>query len=550
MATFKTAHQALVEWAGQCPDRPFLHQPLHGGVNIYTWSQSENISRRLAAAFLDLGLRPGDKIALLGKNCAEWVLADFAIAMAGMISVPIYPTAGRKTIKHVVAHSEAKAIIVGKIDDQQSISGALPQDVLSVAMPYDGINCDHAWQSLVDSNEPLQELNEPDPGDVMTILYTSGSTGEPKGVVISYRAYHYSSHAAIAASQLDSEDRVLSYLPLAHVTERTCSVGPVIYAGSRCFFVDSLKTFQRDLRYARATGFTSVPRLWVQFQSAVHSKIPPRKLSFMLRIPILRNVVARKLREQLGFSHSSRFSSGSAPISPLTIKWYQGIGIEIGEGWGMTETSGLSCGNIPFRADRVGTIGVPVEGTEIRLSDKNEILIRGPGLFTEYYKQPDLTKESFTDDGFFHTGDKGEWVENAEAYRITGRVKDQFKSAKGKYVVPVPIEAMMSGNPFIEQICVMGSGLRAPVAVVVLSQSAGGAAPEEIEKSLSSTLDDVNHTLESHEKLARIVIVNDEWTIENDLLTPTMKIKRGLLEEKYQQLISRDQTGKIQWEHR
>jgi long-chain acyl-CoA synthetase len=222
--------------------------------------------------------------------------------------------------------------------------------------------------------------------------------------------------------------------------------------------------------------------------------------------------------------------------------------VNIGEGWGMSETSGLSCGNTPFHAHRLGTIGVPVEGTEIKLTDEGEILLRSPGLFREYYKQPELTREVFDDDGFFHTGDKGEWIEKNQAYRITGRVKDMFKSSKGKYVVPVPIEAKLSGNPLVEQSCVMGSGLRAPVAAVVLTPTARSASGTEIEESLTSTLDRVNDELESHEKLERIVIVSDEWTIENGLLTPTLKIKRSLLEEKYQRLISKTSNQRIQWE--
>ncbi len=548
MAEFKPAHQALAEWASRTPDRVFLHQPVDGHVTTYTWSQCADISRRLATAFSNLGLVPGDKVALLSKNCAEWFISDFAIAMAGMVSVPIYPTAGRETIAHVVGHSDAKAIIVGKLDDPQSPADAIPEGVTTISMPYESMHCDHDWRSLIDSNEPLQDLSQPGPDDVMTILYTSGSTGQPKGVVISYRAYHYASNATLAVSGGDENDRLFSYLPLAHITERTCTAGPAIYAGCQCYFVESLDTFQRDLLHARATMFISVPRLWVKFQSAVHAKIPPRKLSVMLKIPFLKTIVAKKIREQLGFGHARRFGSGSAPISPLTLKWYQRIGVNIGEGWGMSETSGLSCGNSPFRPERIGSIGAPMEGTEIRLSDEGEILIRTPGLFTEYYKDPELTKESFTEDGFFHTGDKGEWHEGTQSFRITGRVKDQFKSAKGKYVVPVPIEAKMSGNPMIEQIYVMGSGLRAPVAVVVLSQSGKNATVGEIERSLGETLESVNQVLESHEKLARVVIVDDEWTIESELLTPTMKIKRDLVEAKYQRLIGIETRSKVQWE--
>ena len=492
MVKFKAAHQALVEWGEKYPDRPFLHQPVGGQVDTYSWSRCVDISGRIAAAFTDIGLDRGDRIALLSKNCAEWFLTDLAIAMAGMISVPIYPTANKDTISYVIGHSEAKAIVIGKLDDPHVAAGAIPAGVKTIAMPYESIDCDFDWQSLLESHEPLQERNDPDPGDVMTILYTSGSTGQPKGVVLTYGAYHYASIAALVAGQGSSDDRALSYLPLAHITERTCTAGPAIYSGGQCFFVESLDTFQRDLHNARVTTFISVPRLWVQFQSAVHEKIPPKKLARILKIPVLGKVVSRKIRARLGFANSLRFGSGSAPISPLTLKWYQQIGVNIGEGWGMSETSGLSCGNTPFLANRIGTIGVPVEGTELKLSDEGEILIRSPGLFSEYYKQPELTREVFDDNGFFHTGDKGEWDEKNKAYRITGRVKDMFKSSKGKYVVPVPIEAKLGGNSLIEQSCVMGSGLRAPVAVVVLSPAAKSESRSNIEISLANTLDQVN----------------------------------------------------------
>ena len=169
-------------------------------------------------------------------------------------------------------------------------------------------------------------------------------------------------------------------------------------------------------------------------------------------------------------------------------------------------------------------------------------------MFTEYYKQPELTREVMTEDGYFHTGDRAVWDESVQAYRITGRVKDIFKSSKGKYVTPVPIESRLSGNPLLEQICVMGSGLPAPLAVVVLSETAKYISKEDIRTSLAETLDKVNAALESHEKMSNIVIVDDDWTIENELLTPTMKLKRGDLEDKYKQLLSQNFPEKIAWE--
>jgi long-subunit acyl-CoA synthetase (AMP-forming) len=548
MTEFLTAHQALIDWAEKEPDRNFLNQPVDGIVRTFTWAESADASRRMANALLALGLTRGDKVAILAKNSAEWFLADIAIAMAGLISVPIYPTAGADTVSHAVQHSEAKAVFVGKLDDAKSVATAIPAKLPRIAFPYPTMDCQHQWLKLLASHRPLDNLHRPAKDDVMTILYTSGSTGQPKGVVISYGAYAYASEAARASIDAGPDDHLFSYLPLAHITERTCTAGPAIYGGSQCSFVESLETFQRDLKRASPTIFISVPRLWVKFQSGVHAKISPTKLKILLSLPIVGRAVARKIRTELGFQNCRSYGSGSAPISPLTLKWYERLGVNIGEGWGMSETSGLSCGNIPFTANRIGTIGVPVDGTEMKLSDEGEILLRSPGLFTEYFKQPELTREVFTEDGFFHTGDRAEWDESLQAYKITGRVKDIFKSAKGKYVTPVPIESRLSGNPLLEQICVMGSGLPAPVAVVVLSETAKYIPKQDIKSSLQTTLEKVNARLETHERMSNIVIVDDEWTIENDLLTPTLKLKRNKLEDKYSQLISQKFSEPVVWE--
>ena len=548
MTELRTAHQALIEWAEKTPDRVFLHQPVNGELLDITWREAEDSSRRMANALFSPGLKQGDKVAILAKNSAEWVLADIAIAMAGMISVPIYPTANANTIAYIIGQSEAKAIFVGKLDEAQIAIEAIPSALPRIAFPYEIDGCQYQWQKLIDDNEPLQQLNEPQPEDVMTILYTSGSTGRPKGVVISYRAYAYGTMAACKVVKVRPDDHFFSYLPLAHITERTVTVGPAIYSGAECSFVESLKTFQSDIKRARPTIFVSVPRLWVKFQSGIHAKIPPARLNFLLSIPVVRKIVARKIRNELGLGNCRSCGSGTAPISPETLRWYAKLGINIGEGWGMSETSGLSCGNTPFQASRIGTIGVPMEGTEMKISDEGEVLIKTPGLFTEYYKQPKLTSEAFTDDGFFRTGDKAEWDSHVQAFRITGRVKDLFKSAKGKYVTPVPIESRLSANHLVEQVCVMGSGLPAPVAVVVLSEAGQHLPRETVEASLKATLVDVNSHLESHERMSNVIVVAEEWTIENGLLTPTLKVKRDILENKYSALISRYYSSPVAWE--
>ena len=546
MTETKTAPDALAEWADKTPDRTFLTQPFEGEVRNWTFRQAHDDALRFASALLNLGLVPGDKVAILSKNCAEWLIADVAISMAGLVSVPIYPTAGADMIAYVLEHSEARAVVVGRLDDFEAAQRAISPEVMTIGLRYPGIDTQHDWQAMIDANDPIGRTHRPAKDEAMTILYTSGSTGQPKGVVISYGAYEYASTVGADTMGISSADRALSYLPLAHITERTVIAGPAIYSGFPLFFVDTLDTFMTDLLRCEPTLFISVPRLWVQFQIGVHKKMPPQKLDRLLKLPIIGKRVARKVRQGLGLGSCRLVGSGSAPISPLTLRWYEKIGVHISEGWGMSETSGLACTNMPFRSEGIGTIGGPLPGTEMKLSDEGEVLIRSPGLFTEYYKQPELTAEVFTADGFFRTGDKADWHEDIQAFQITGRVKELFKSGKGKYVAPVPIEGKLAGNPLVDQVCVMGAGLRAPVAVVVPSRAAMEMSREDVDDSLEATLHTVNGMLESHEKLSTLFVVDDPWTVENELLTPTMKIKRDKLEARYADLI-RQEGGTIVW---
>ena len=544
MTETRTAPDALAHWAEKTPERVFLTQPFEGDVHEWTFRQAHNDAARLASALLALGLAPGDKVAILSKNCAEWLIADVAISMAGLVSVPIYPTAGADMIAYVLEHSEARAVVIGRLDDPGPARRATSPEVATIGLRYPGIDCQHDWQTLIDGSDPIEQRHRPTRDETMTILYTSGSTGQPKGVVISYGAYEYASRTGAESMGVLPEDRALSYLPLAHITERTVIAGPAIYSGYHLFFVDKLDTFLADLLRCEPTLFISVPRLWVQFQIGVHRKMPPQKLDRLLKLPFIGKGVARKVRQGLGLGSSRLIGSGSAPISPLTLRWYEKIGVHISEGWGMSETTGLACTNMPFRSECIGTIGVPLPGTEMKLSDEGEILIRSPGLFSQYYKQPELTAEVFAADGFFHTGDKGEWLEDRQAFRITGRVKELFKSAKGKYVAPAPIEGKLAGNPLVEQVCVMGAGLRAPVAVVIPTAAAREMPREDVDSSLEATLHEVNDMLESHEQLSTLYVIDDPWTVENELLTPTMKIKRDKLEARYADVI-RQEGGAI-----
>jgi long-chain acyl-CoA synthetase len=529
----------------QHPDKTWLHQPVNRVWRTYTWGEADEQARKMAQALLANGLTCGDKIAVIGKNSAEWFIADLAIMMAGLISVPIYPTAGADNIKYVLEHSGAKAIFIGKLDKTDALAEVLPEDMLSIAFPYPTLPCKAQWNDWLQEYQPLQTLHQPQADEIFSLIYTSGSTGLAKGVVVTQK--NVASSAMSAAKLLVSNDnsRLMSYLPLAHITERCVVELPSIYSPSDIFFTESLETFIHDVRYAKPTSFVSVPRLWTKFQSQILAKLPNKKLQFLLKTPFIGKWVAKKIRTQLGLSQASLFGSGSAPISPEVLLWFHGVGISIGEGWGMTETSGLSCCNIPFNLSHVGTIGTPQPCVEMKLSEEGEVLIRGDAVFSEYYNNPQATQEAFVD-GWFKTGDKGK-ISADGAWSIIGRVKEQFKTSKGKYVAPVPIESSLGRNTDIEQVCVMGIGRKQPIALVVLGEGASKNRTE-VTQELQKTLDAVNLELESHQRLEHIIVVKEPWAIENELLTPTLKLKRDKLESRYGHFLTASLQTSIAWE--
>ncbi|RBP49792.1 AMP-binding protein [Arenicella xantha] len=543
-----TPIEAFAKQVEEHPDQVYLRQPIKGKYHEKTWSEAYDNSLRLAQGLLNNGLSRGDRVAILAGNSAEWFISDFALVAAGLIPTPIYATAGEEIIRYVVEHSEAKAIIIGGVGKPDMALASVPKGVMTISMSNGPAGTDHTLAQLIQDNQPLADIYKPSLEDTWSIVYTSGSTGKPKGVVLTYQNVSYTATISVSMFDKGVAERYLSYLPLAHVTERALVQYNSLYSGGTVSFNESLETFIQDLRGAGVTSFISVPRLWVKFQSQVLANVPQKKLNLLLKLPILGNIVKKKIRTQLGLDNCLSFGSGSAPISPSILKWYNRLDMPIAEGWGMSETIGLATTNFPFRLDKLGTIGKAVDGFEVKASEQGEILIRGAGVFKEYYKNPETTAEAFTEDGFLRTGDKAE-IDSEGYLTITGRVKDLFKSGKGKYVAPVPIEAKLADNQLIEQLCVMGSGLPTAMAVVVLSDEvAKGMSKQEIAESLAETLKDVNSRIEKHEVVGGIRIVKDQWTIENGLLTPTLKVKRAELEAKYMDFCAQPHTETIVWE--
>jgi long-chain acyl-CoA synthetase len=539
VAPDQLALQRLYHWERTAPDRVVLTQPMGAGqLREFNWKQTLDQTRRMAAHLQSLGLKPGDKVAILSKNTAWWLMADWAIWMGGFVSVPLYPTLAAETIRQILEHSEAKLLFVGKLDGWDGMKPGIPAGLPCIATPLAPKSSYPAWDDIVAKTAPLPGEPVRDGDELSTIMYTSGTTGMPKGVMHSFATFAWSVQSGLKrVPAINERARMLSYLPLSHVAERTLVEHGQLATGMQVYFAESLDTFTADLQRARPTVFFSVPRLWVKFQQGISAKMPPKKLDRLLSIPILGGIVRKKILTALGLQECEFAAGGAAPMPPDLLRWYDKLGLDLVEVYGMTENCGVSHATLPGKS-RPGTVGLPYEGVQCRLDPANgEIQVKSPGLMLGYYKEPEQTKAAFTEDGWLHTGDKG--ALDAEGnLKITGRVKDLFKTSKGKYVAPAPIEDRLVMHVAVEACCVTGANLGQPLGIVMLNVEAIGRAKDtagrgELEGSLAEHLKRINSTLDPHEQLDCLVVVTEPWTVDNGFITPTFKVKRNRIEEVY-----------------
>jgi long-subunit acyl-CoA synthetase (AMP-forming) len=512
----------------------YLTQPIGGGqVKDYTWGQVVDQARRMAAHLQSLGLAPGDRVAILSKNCAHFFIAELAIWIGGFTTVAIYPTESAENVRYVLDHSEAKVLFVGKLDTWTAQSSAVPNTLPCIAFPLAPPTNYETWDSIIARTAPLTGRISRKDNDLAMFIYTSGSTGQPKGVMHSFVRITRAAEGIVRIFKFTPEDRILSYLPLAHVLERSYWECGSMISGCHIYFAEAVDTFIADIKRARPTLFASVPRLWLKFQQGVFAKMPPQKLDLLLKIPVVRSIIAKKILAGLGLDHVRLAGSGSAPIPAEIIVWYRKLGLNLLEGYAMSEDFAYSHMSTEEK-HAPGYVGVPYPEVEVRISEEGEVLIKSPGQMVGYYKQPELTAESLTSDGFFHTGDKGERRADG-MLKLTGRVKELFKTAKGKYIAPAPIENRINEHPLIELSCVSGVGRPSAYALVVLAEDVRAKISKsdvraQVERDLSAWLKELNAELSSYEQLKMFVIVKEPWTIENGMLTPSMKIKRTRIE--------------------
>jgi long-chain acyl-CoA synthetase len=533
--------QAL-HWAAVQPAAPLFTQPLDGGaLRHWTWAEGIDEAQRLAAVLVAQGLQPGQRVAILSKNCAWWLITDMAIWMAGGVSVPLFATARPVELLHILQHADVRLLLVGKLDVWTDEHAALAMRQPTLAMPCAPqalLEDRPGWDAALQGTPPLRPLRTPPLDAMATLIYTSGTTGSPKGVMHSFRNIGRAAATGAERFPATPADRMLSYLPLAHAAERCMVEANLWHTGFHVFFVERLETFIADLQRARPTVFLSVPRLWTKFHANVLERLPQKKLALLLRLPLVGMLVRRRILRALGLDAARLAFSGGSPLPPHLVGWYTALGLPLIEAYGMTENFAISHTGVPGRL-KAGAVGEPLPGVECQLADDGEVLVRSPAQAQGYWRDAELTAAVFDTDGWLHTGDRGEVGADGQL-RITGRLRDAFKTAKAEFVWPATVENAVLGGGSLEQCCVFGHGFAQPFALAVLDEAvrhqlAGSneaAAAERLRLAgvLHAHLEHVNrHVLQAHERVRFIALV-PSWRIDNRLLTDTLKPRRSPIE--------------------
>lgn len=533
----KSLNQWLLDNEQQNASRVYLRQPRNDQWHEFTWAMVMHQARQVAQFLYDIGLKKGDHITLFSKNCAEWFITDFGISLAGMVNVPLFANQHPDSIHYVLNHAEVKLVFIGKLDDYQQTRQHIPADLPSVNLGYhEDMPTTYSWQDVL-NKQPLAQPAAIDEQDLYTIIYTSGTSGVPKGAVYTHGTIaNYLMLYPKDVRRIREVDyyHLMSYLPLAHVYERTAIQLGSVTVACDVSFVESLDKFADNLRQAQPTFFTAVPRIWGVFRQKIEQKLPPHKLNLLLKIPLVSSLIKRKVRHSLGLGRCTNCFSGASHLPVDLIEFFDKLGIYIQEGYGQTENLAYATFSM-LDQRRPGFVGTPRLNVELQLGDNNELLIRSPCLMKEYYKEPEATSETLVD-SWLHTGDVAELDEHSNV-KILGRLSENFKNQKGEFIAPTPIEKQFAGNSFIEQLCVVGRELPNNVLIITLNEEGRNQDKESIKDQLQGNLQAINRKLASYEKISHIIVSHDTWSPENGLLTPTLKVKRRMVETNYLDMI-------------
>ena len=529
------------KWEKEFKDKPYLRQPIGEEWEEYTWGQVGDMARRLASGLKSLNLREGAHIGIYSKNCREWIISDLAIVMAGYVSVPFFPSLNGKELAYIMDYGDVDALFLGKIETWDDIKNDLPKDMPIITFPnYAGcssVDVGHKWHEFIDKHEPITNPHNPKLSDLWTIIFTSGTTGNPKGVMLNYQAIDgikvvLDDPNNPLGIKHDGNNEFISYLPLNHIFERVVIEWTSFRYGGTISFVESIEKFGQNLKDVQPHVFAAAPRVWTKLQMGILSKFPQKTLDTLLKIPLFSGLLKKLLKKGLGFSKSRVTVSGSAPMPVELIEWFRKIGVYITNGYGMTENCAI-CSSVDGKDfGKLNTVGKPQKGVELKIEEETgEILMRGPFVMVGYYKNEELSNQTLRG-GWLHTGDKG-FLDDDGYLHITGRVADSFKTSKGEYIEPLTLEQYFVNINEIEEVCVVGLGIAQPLCLIQLSEIGKKASKDALSKMLTETLDTVNNGLVNYKKISTLIVVKDEWTQENGVIGPTQKLKRGAVEDLY-----------------
>lgn len=589
----KTICEAFQETVARHPDQTALMHKEAGSYRSRTYAALGEQVRDFALGLEQLGVGPGDRVALLSGNRPEWAITDLAVLSLGAVTTPVYPTLPETQVRYIVADSGATLIVVE--DEKQwrkvaAVRDELPQlqRVVMIAAPpseaagagvlafADVTAMGRASQNAAAEFERRWRAVSPD--DLASIIYTSGTTGDPKGAMLTHANFMTNAISAARLIDIGPGDVFLSFLPLSHIFERLGGHYLPLMQGAAIAYAESVFTVQQNMLEVRPTLMMSVPRLYEAMQARILDTVakakPLKRRLFHWALRVGRSVVARqqegrpvgwllflqravadrlvcrKIRERTG-GRIRYFVSGGAALPRETAEFFAALGLTILEGYGLTETSPVIAVNRPGQVC-FGTVGPPVPGVEVKIAPDGEILTRGPHVMRGYLNKPEATAEVIDPDGWFHTGDVGEFDAHGHL-RITDRKKDILVLANGKNVAPQPIEAALKASPYLQEVILFGDGKPTVTALVVPAfdrlrafarerglpqEPAELARHPEVRKLIKAEIDRHSRHLADFERVRRFAVLDREFSIESGELTPTLKPKRRVIAEKYADLIA------------
>ncbi|MET0728839.1 MAG: AMP-binding protein [Acidimicrobiales bacterium] len=588
---FESLPGIVLRRATATPTTVALREKRRGRWQPYTWADYAEHAIAIARGLDVLGVKAGDRVAIHSNNRPQWLFADMAIQGLSAISVGLYPTSPAAEVAYLLGHSGSKVLVAEdeeQVDKAMEVRGSLPDLRRVVVIDTRGVDMSDDVLMSLDELEELGATSRldfaaraaaADPGETAIIVYTSGTTGPPKGAMLSHRNLQAAAEASGSVFQVDERSEVLSYLPLCHIAERLISAIDAVAKGYVVNFGEGADTFAQDLREVQPTFFLGVPRVWEKMMSGVTIRMADagavKRANFNLWMRVGRDVARRRwsggkvsgldkvryalgwlllyrpLREKLGMSRIRGVLSAAAPIAPQVLEFFWTIGIPIREGYGQTENTAM--GTITPEDDvRLGRVGKPLAGTEVRIADDGEILTRGPGTFLGYLNDPVATAETIDADGWLHTGDVGELDEDG-FLKITDRKKDIIITAGGKNVSPSEIENMLKVSPFVKEAMVIGDQRRYLTALIgieldtvsswAMQQRIGFTtyadltSREEVVALIGDVVNEVNGRLAQVETIKRYTLLPKELDQEDGEITATQKVKRQAIEAEYADLI-------------